>query len=178
MTAVASDASLYDYQESIVSNAKALVAKTETKGGASQNYGQGKMSVLYSEIASITGGGAGDTIDFMKLPPGTLIVGGDLYTEDGLQADNSTADLGVIYEDGDGTDDGDALCDGIDTNDGADSGTTDALPAGSYHMVGQDVAKFPYLVTGGWGTVRLLANTSAFVTAKDIKLVLFVVLPA
>ncbi len=179
MTAVADDASLYDYQESIVSNAKALVHKTETAGGSSQNYGQGKMTVLYSELAAVTGsGGAGDTIDFMKLPPGTLVVGGWLYTEDGFGADNVTIDLGVAYEDSDGTDDTDAFIDAVDVYDGATGdGKLDALPAGNLWKVGSDVAAFPYLVTGGWGTVRL-TSSAALITSKDCKLVLQVIMPA
>lgn len=173
MTAVSSDGTLYDAQEAAnPGNAPALWTMDSTL-----NYGVGKMTVLWSRMASVTGGGAGDTIHFMRLPPGTLIVGGWLYTEDGLQADNSTADLGIVYEASDGTDDVDCLLDGIDTNDGADTPGLAAFPAGTIQKVGHDIAAFPYLVTGGIGTVQLYANTSAFVTAKDSVLVLYVVLP-
>ena len=178
MTNYTTDASLLTYQETIDANAKQLVFKHEVEGGSGQNYGMGKMTVLYSELASATAGdAAGDTVHFFKLPPGTLVVGGWLYTEDGLVADNSTLDLGVVYEDGDGTDDVDAFIDGADGFDGADTGAIPGLPAGSMHIVGSDVATFPYLVTGGWGTVQLITITTQIVTAKDIKLWLYVILP-
>jgi hypothetical protein len=178
---VETDASLLDYQETIDANAKQLVFKHETKGGSGQNYGMGVMKVLYSELASATAGdnGAGDTINFFKLPPGTLVVGGWLYCEDGLgNTDGDLADLGVIYEDGDGTDDVDAFLDGADIYDGQTSPLAqEALPAGSRYHIGADVAVFPYLVTGGWGSVKLTTVTNVIVTAKDVKLCLFVILP-
>ena len=39
------------------------------------------------------------------------------------------------------------------------------------------MAAAPYVVTGGIGTVQLINLTDAFVTAKDVKLVLFVIIP-
>ena len=74
------------------------------------DYAIGPMCAMFSELATVTGGGgAGDTVDLMKLPNGTYILGGWIYTEDALIADTNSADLGVIYEDGDGTDDADCL---------------------------------------------------------------------
>ncbi len=178
MTNYSTDASLLDYQKTIDANAKQLVFKHEVEGGDNQTFGMGRMTVAYSELESATAGdAAGDMIKFGKLPPGTLVVGGWLYTEDGLVADNSTIDLGILYEDGDGTDDLDAFIDGADAYDGADTGAVPALPAGSLHVVGSDVATFPYLVTGGWGTVQLITLTTQIVTAKDVKLWLYVILP-
>jgi hypothetical protein len=173
--AVNDTATLYDAQ--IAAEMPGRLVRMMDLSGA--DYAMGKMHVLYSELASfVAGGAAGDTIQFFKLPPGTYIMGGYLYTEDGFHADASTADLGVVYEDGDGTDDVDALADGLDTNDGADTGAIPALPAGSIHFLCQDVEVAPYQVTGGWGTVTLTALTSAFVTAKAVKLILYVILPA
>jgi hypothetical protein len=145
---------------------------------AGADYAMGQLHCLYSELASFAAGGqAGDYIDYFKLPPGTLIVGGWFYWEDGLGgADNDAADLGIVYEDGDGTDDVDALCDGLDIYDGQTSplAVQEALPTGSWMPVGTDVEVFPYKVA----TVRLTSVSAALVTAKDTKLVLYVILPA
>jgi hypothetical protein len=109
-----------------------------------------------------------------------MIVGGWLYWETGLGGtDGELADLGVVYEAGDGTDDVDALLDGIDVYDGATApAPLAALPTGSIMLIGTDVGAFPYKVTGGWGTVRLTSVTGDFVTAKDVKLLLYVIYPA
>lgn len=178
MATVADTATLYDEQAS-----DGLRPFNDEYYKLSQFFGAdyaiGPVQAMYSELASFAaGGGAGDTIQFMKLPNGTYILGGWLYTEDGLIADTNSADLGVVYEDGDGTDDVDCLADGIDVFDGADSGGTPALPAGSIHQLPQDVLVAPYKVDGGVGTVELLSIGSAFVTAKDVKLMLLVVFPA
>jgi hypothetical protein len=182
MTAVTFDASLLDYQETIDSNAKQLVFKHEVEGGSGQNYGVGRMTALYSEEDSVAaGGGANDKVDFMKLPPGTLIVGGWLYVENGFCAtDNALANVGITYEDSDGTDDVDCLVAGIDTYDGASVtvGQVSSLPTGFTYQLGvTNTGAFPYLVTGGWGTVRLTQATAAIVTAKDVKICLYVILP-
>ena len=178
MAATAYDASFLDFQETWSEGGDAKDMAFQHVIGT--NYGMGKVTAIWSEEDSVAGGGAvGDTLDFFKLPDGTLIVGGWLYTEDGFGgSDGELADLGVIYEDSDGTDDADCLIDGADIYDGADGvGTIDALPAGTLHKVGSDVAAFPYKVDGGWGTVRLTAMSGDFVTAKDVKLVLYVILP-
>lgn len=136
----------------------------------------GRLRVAYSYIASLTGGGEQyDYVNLMKLPAGAVIVGGWLYTEDGLGDDNDVADLGIIYEKGDGTDDGDALIDGIDVYDGATGdGKLDALPAGNIWLIGSDVEVFPYTCTHE-ATVRLTNMTGDFKTAKDIKCCIYYV---
>jgi hypothetical protein len=115
----------------------------------------------------------------MKLPENAVILGGWLYCEDGLGAgDGNTADLGVVYEASDGTDDVDCLLDGIDIYDGqTDPIGVNALPAGTMWTIGQTTTAFPYKVTGGVGTVQLITKSAAIVTAKDMKLCLFVILP-
>jgi hypothetical protein len=174
------DGSLYDEQEATGTRPfNDEYMKMARLSGS--DFAIGQVHAIYSELASVTGSGAAnDTVDFCKLPDQTWIVGGWLYTEDALHADNSNCDLGVVYEGGESgtTNDGNCLCDAIDTNDGADTGSVDALPAGSYHMIGQDVETFPFKVDGGVGTVRLLANTTALLASKDIKLVLYVIFPA
>ena len=173
--ATAYDASFLDYQETLDSGAKFL-AFQHVKGS---NYGMGKVTAVWSEEDSVAGGGgASDTLDFMKLPPGTIVVGGWLYAEGGLGADNVTAQLGVVYEDSDGTDDEDAFIDAFDIYDAATgSGKITGLPTGTHWKVGGDVEAFPYVVDGGWATVQLIAS-GALVTAKDCKLILYVILPA
>lgn len=177
MAIVGDTGTLYDAQAAAAMPSR-LVKMMDLAGA---DYAMGQMHVLYSELASHAGSGqAGDYIDYFKLPPGTLIVGGWYYWEDGLGADdNDLADLGIKYEDGDGTDDLDALLDGIDIYDGQTSPLAqEALPAGSVMPVGTDIEVFPYKVTGGWGTVRLTSVTDALIAAKDTKLVLYVILPA
>lgn len=143
------------------------------------DYAIGPMCAMFSELATVTGGGgAGDTVDLMKLPNGTYILGGWIYTEDALIADTNSADLGVIYEDGDGTDDADCLAEDLDVFDGADTGGSPAVPAGSIHLLPNAVSTTPYKVDGGVGTVRLTSVGAAFAADKDIKICLFVVFPA
>jgi hypothetical protein len=126
--------------------------------------------VAYSHIASLAGGGEQfDYVYLMKLPKGAYIVGGWLYTEDGLGDDNDVADLGIVYENGDGTDDEDCLIDGLDVYDGADTVAIPALPAGSIHLIGTDVEAFPFGPLEGEGTVKLTNMTGDFKTAKDVK---------
>ena len=176
MTAVNTDATLYDAQEA---NDPGNVAVYQ-KLAAGTTFYSGKVTALYSQLLSLTGGGTGDTVDFMRLPEGTIIVGGWFYFETGLGGtDNDTADLGIIYEASDGTDDIDCMCNGIDIYDGASVvvGLTGALPAGFTFMLGSDTVAFPYKVTGGTGTVQLISKAGAFVTAKDMKIMLLVILP-
>lgn len=178
MATVADTASLYD--EQAVGGSRPFNSEYYH---LSQFFGAdfaiGPVQAIYSELASLTGGGgAGDTVQFMKLPDGTYILGGWIYTEDGLIADGNSADLGVIYEDGDGTDDDDCLAEDLDVFDGADTGGTPAVPAGSVHALPQSLTPQPYKVDGGVGTVTLTSVGDAFVTAKDVKLCLYVVFPA
>jgi hypothetical protein len=141
-------------------------------------YAMGKVVGIYSSIASATAGAANDTISFCKLKEGTIILAGWLYTEDGLSAtDGALGDLGVVYEASDGTDDADALLDGIDIYDGAIGAMADALPAGVVFPIPNDMAAAPYVVTGGVGTVQLINLQDALVASKDVKLVLFVIIP-
>jgi hypothetical protein len=178
MPAVNDTATLYDAQIAVEMPDRLM--KMMDLSGA--DYAMGPLDCLYSELAAHAGSGAaGDTIQFMRLPPGTLIVGGWLYWEDGLGADdNDAADLGIIYEDGDGTDNADCLADGIDIYDGeaATGGALEALPTGSWYPLGSDFEVFPYKVTGGWGTVTLTSVTDAFITNKDVKVILYCILPA
>jgi hypothetical protein len=170
MTAVDTDGTLYNAQESgNPGNAPAMV--TEAAG---TTFFTGKLTAVYSELLSATAGGTGDTVSFMRLPEGTVILGGWLYFEDGLGADDGDlADLGVVYEASDGTDDVDCLLDGIDIYDGQTSPLAqEALPAGSIIQLGSTTTAFPYKVTGGIGTVQLITLTDAIVTAKDMKLCL------
>jgi hypothetical protein len=136
----------------------------------------GRMRVAYSYIASLTGSGeAGDYVNLMKLPAGAVIVGGWLYTEDGLGDDNDVADLGIYYDDAAGTDDVDALIDGIDVYDGATGdGKLDALPAGNIWLIGSDIAAFPYTCTHE-ATVVLTNTSGDFKSAKDIKCCIYYV---
>jgi hypothetical protein len=169
------DASLYNAQEvSNPGNARVMMVE-----GAGTTYFTGHMTCLYSECLSATAGAINDTISFMRLPPGTIIVGGWLYWEDGLSAtDNALGDLGVVYEASDGTDDVDCIFDGLDIYDGQTAPLAlPALPAGSLMPVGATTTAFPYVVTGGIGTVQLINLTDAFVAAKDVKLCLYVILP-
>jgi len=150
------------------------------KLAAGTTFFSGKMYALYSQCLSATAGGAGDTVSFMKLPKGTVILGGWFYFEDGLGADDDdSADLGIVYEAGDGTDDIDALGDGIDIYDGntAPVAVNAAIPAGSFYPMGITTTVFPYKVTGGVGTVTLTTLTDAIVAAKDMKICLYVILP-
>lgn len=174
MAATDTDGTLYDLQE--VSNPNSAKAFTFENG---TNAYTGKMVAMYSVCTSATAGAAGDTISFMKLPPGAVIIGGWMYWEDGLGADDGDlADLGVVYEASDGTDDVDCIADGLDIYDGQTSPVAqEALPAGSMISLPTDVAAMPYVVTGGVGTVQLLSLTDAFVTAKDVHLMLYVILP-
>ena len=168
-------ASLYVAQEADLAPLRALNA--QIRGGS--DYAMGKAYALYSELAAFAAGGQdGDLIYYFKLPPGTWIIGGWFYAEDGLTANASHIDLGVIYEDADGVDDVDALIDGMDAYDGTDCAAHPVLPTGGMHIIPQDVAAAPYLVTGGWGTVVGYSDGAALVTSKDTKLVLFVILPA
>lgn len=176
MAAKTDDATLYAQQEALGFPARWEERSIAT--GASAYYA-GKMFCFHSRIAAVTGGGAaGDKIQFMKLPKGAVIVGGWLYVENGLGVDGELADLGVYYEDSDGTDDADCLIDGLGVFDGADGvGTVTALPAGTLHIVGSDLEVFPYKVTGGWGTVTLTSLSGDFITNKDVALTLYVIMP-
>ena len=174
MTAVDTDGSLYNQQEVYAGD----IGSFQTLANGTTFF-SGKLTVLYSELLSATAGGTGDTVSFMKLPSGTVILGGWFFFEDGLGAgDGNTADLGIVYEDSDGTDDIDCLGDGIDIYDGQTAPVADAaLPAGSLYHLGQTTTAFPYKVTGGIGTVTLTTLAGAIVTAKDMKLCLHVILP-
>jgi hypothetical protein len=175
MTAVDTDGTLYDAREANDPGGVSVYQQF-----AETTYMTGQVVALYSELLSHdAGGGTGDTISYMKLPPGTFIVGGWFYVENGLQADNKLSNLGIIYEDGDGTDNDEALLQNIDCYDGATGLTAGlgALPAGNLYMIGKDCTTVPYKVTGGIGTVTLTTEDSALVTAKDTKLCLYVIWP-
>jgi len=176
MTAVDTDGSLYNNQEDNYGVARPTF---QTLAGGTTFF-QGKVVAMYSECLAATAGGTGDTVSFMKLPPGTVILGGWFFFEDGLGAgDGNTADLGIVYEDSDGTDDIDCLGDGIDIYDGntAPVAILQAVPTGSVYYIGQTTTAFPYKVTGGIGTVTLTTLAAAIVTAKDMKICLYVILP-
>ena len=175
MTAVDTDGTLYAGQ---VANDPDAVAVYQ-QFAAGTTFFSGEVVALYSECLAATAGGSGDTVSFMKLPAGTIIVGGWMYIEDGLQADNKLSNLGIIYEDGDGTDNDEALIQNIDCYDGATGIATilQALPTGALYLIGQDATTVPYKVTGGIATVTLTTEDAVLVTNKDMKLCLYVIWP-
>jgi len=177
MTAVNTDGTLYTAQEANDPDGVAVYQQF-TQG---TNYFSGPATVLFSQCLAMTAGGTGDTRSFMKLPKGTVILGGWLFLEDGLQADNKLCNLGVIYEGGEtGTTDNDeCLLANLDCFDGATGliSVNAALPTGSWWPIGQDTTTVPYVVTGGVGTVMLTTEDALVVTSKDLKLMLIVILP-
>ena len=174
MTAVDTDGTLYDAREANDPGGVSVYQQF-----AETTYITGQVVALYSECLAMTAGGTGDSCSFMKLPSGTFIVGGWLYIENGLQADNKLSDLGVVYEDGDGTDDVNCLIQNIDCYDGATGivSGTEALPTGNLYHIGKDATLVPYKVTGGIGTVTLTTQDALVVTNKDLKLCLYVIWP-
>ena len=175
MTAVDTEGTLYVQQEAYGPYGGGY--KTE---GQVVTFAMGKAVVLYSQLLAATAGGTGDTVSFMKLPVGTIILDGQLYIENGLGGtDDDTASLGIIYEDGDGSDDSTILNAAFDIYDGADTAPLGvaALPTGFMYYLPQHNAGFPYIVAGGIGTVTLTTLDGAIVTAKDMKLWLTVLIP-
>ena len=176
MTAVDTDGSLYDAQEAAGLPSGNMFHQDRTEG---TTFFVGPLSFVYSEVLSAGVGGTGDTLSLMKLPNGTVILDGWVFVEDGLQAANKLSNLGIIYEDGDGTDNDEALIQNMDLSDGA-TGTIadlDALPAGALWILPQDCTNLPYKVTGGVGTVTLTTEDSAFIASKDFKICLMVIMP-